>query len=85
MPSINKTEKVYSAAEAGEYLGLSHSRIRALVLQGRIKAHVIGRYYVITETELKRFKKLPRHIGKPRESIGAMKAKRLPKRPTLAS
>lgn len=35
---------LYSAAEAAELLGCSVSRVRAMMRDGRLRRHVIGRY-----------------------------------------
>jgi excisionase family DNA binding protein len=49
--------------EAANRLGVSHSRVGALVRQGRIKATKVGPMWLIAESEVAGF--VPRASGKP--------------------
>jgi len=54
-----------SLTEASTRLGLSTSRLRLLIKQGRIQATMVGKTYAVTEKELERFAALPRSAGRP--------------------
>jgi excisionase family DNA binding protein len=56
---------ILSVSEAARYLGLSRSRVEALLLQGRIPARKISAGWVINRTDLERFKAKPRLNGRP--------------------
>jgi excisionase family DNA binding protein len=57
-----------SARQAAEYLGLSHNRVRALLLQGRIPARKVGQGWIVYKSDLEKFAKVPRINGRPRIS-----------------
>lgn len=52
--------KILTTEQAGERLGLSASRVRHLILDGRIKAQKLGQINVIDEKEINRFKQTDR-------------------------
>ena len=52
---------------AGEFLGVNDSRIRQLILAGRLPARKIGRDWLIKERDLKKVEN--RRVGRPRKSI----------------
>ena len=52
---------------AGELLGVNDSRIRQLILAGRLPARKIGRDWLIKERDLKKVEN--RRVGRPRKSI----------------
>jgi excisionase family DNA binding protein len=54
--------------ESAEALNLSPKRVYKLISDGRIAARERFGLIVISETEIKRFKKLPRSGGRPRLS-----------------
>lgn len=60
--------EMMSRHEAALYLGLSDSRVRALLLQGRIPARKVGREYVIYKSDLEKFAAKPRVNGRPPNS-----------------
>jgi excisionase family DNA binding protein len=55
-----------TTAEAAQRLGLSPSRIRHLVLEGRLKGTRYGRDILFTPADLDRFAALQRPNGRPR-------------------
>jgi excisionase family DNA binding protein len=57
--------EILSAREAAQFLGLSHNRVRALLLQGRIPAQKIGLGWAIYKSDLERFAAKPRPNGRP--------------------
>jgi len=60
------TAEKFSAREAAEFLGLSHNRVRALLLQGRLRGEKVGMAgWIIYRSELERFARLPRRNGRP--------------------
>jgi excisionase family DNA binding protein len=54
-----------SAREAAAFLGISHSRVRALLLEGRIRGEKVGQGWIIYRSELERFAAKPRLNGRP--------------------
>ena len=56
---------VLSVNQAAEFLNLDPSRVRKLAKAGRIKADKVGRDWVIKQSELDRFAKIPRDMGAP--------------------
>lgn len=58
--------ELLSARQAAVYLGLSHNRVRALLLQGRIPARKVGQGWAIYKTDLERFAAKPRINGRPK-------------------
>lgn len=48
-------EKLYSASEAGELLGVSHVRIRQLCQEGRI-GQKAGKYWILTAGDLEKIR-----------------------------
>jgi excisionase family DNA binding protein len=58
--------EILSARQAAEYLGLSHVRVRVLLLQGRIPARKIGQDWVIYKSDLEKFARKPRPAGRPK-------------------
>ena len=64
-----KTQPVFSAREAAEYLGISGRWVRTLCLQGRLGWKYGNRMYVITRDELEQFAAQPRPVGKPGQGL----------------
>ena len=48
-------EKFYTTEEAANYLGVTPSRIRQLILEERLNSMKMGRDHLILESELKTF------------------------------
>jgi excisionase family DNA binding protein len=57
--------EILSRHEAALALGLSDSRVRALILDGRLKATKVGQSWVIYRSDLDRFAAKPRVNGRP--------------------
>lgn len=52
--------------QAAEYLGVTPSRIRQLILEERLPATKIGRDQLIKNSDLRKFANVPRHrTGRP--------------------
>lgn len=67
-------EAMFSIKQAADLLGLSDRTVRWHCLEGRIGTQVGGgkhRRYVITASQIKRFKKMPRQVGNPNFRKGA--------------
>jgi excisionase family DNA binding protein len=56
--------KLLNTAEAAEALGVSVRRVRALISEGKLEAHRVGRDYAIEEHALKSVK-VYRKAGRP--------------------
>jgi hypothetical protein len=56
-------------------LGIAPGRLRAMVAEGRIAAQLIGGARVFYRSDVEEFARRPRHIGRPRKTIAALKAK----------
>lgn len=54
-----------TTAEAAKLLGVNQSRIRQLIMEGRLAATKAGRDNFILKTELEAFAKLDRRPGNP--------------------
>ena len=50
-------------AEAGTRLGVSASTLRHQIANGRLRARLVGKTYVVTPGELERYRR--EHLGKP--------------------
>jgi excisionase family DNA binding protein len=61
--------RLLTTTEAAELLGVNASRIRQLVLQGRLPAQKMGRDLFIDEKDLKLVE--DRKIGRPRKTEAA--------------
>lgn len=61
-----KTMPLLSVEQAAKKLDLSVTRVQQLCKGGRLGQRV-GRTYVILEDDLKRFAKLPREAGRPKQ------------------
>ena len=48
-------EKIYTTEEAANYLGVSASRVRQLILEDRLKSTKMGRDHIILESALVSF------------------------------
>jgi excisionase family DNA binding protein len=57
--------KLLTLTEASDRLGLSTSRLRQFIGEGRLKATLMGKTYVVTEREVARFMALERKQGRP--------------------
>lgn len=58
--------------EAAEKLGVSERRVRALIVEGKLPAHQLGRAYAIEDTVLKKVKT----YGKPGRPLVKKKSER---------
>lgn len=56
--------RLYSAADAATYLGITTRRVTALCETGRL-GQKVGRQWIITHDELERFAQLERPAGVP--------------------
>lgn len=65
--------KLLSASEAAERLGVSASRVRALIAAGRLPAQKVSRDYVIQEKDLALVAKRP--PGRPAAKKSAKRRK----------
>jgi len=59
--------KIINTKVAGEFLGVNDSRIRQLILAGRLPARKIGRDWLIKERDLKKVEN--RRVGRPRKFV----------------
>ena len=57
--------KLINTKKAGEILGVNDSRIRQLILAGRLPARKIGRDWLIKKRDLKKVEN--RKVGRPRK------------------
>lgn len=57
--------KLLSTKEAAERLNISPIRVRQFIQEGRLKAQLVGRDYIIQESEIKRLEKSDRKPGRP--------------------
>jgi len=57
--------KLYSTTETAELLGISDSLVRRYLREGRLKGLEVGKFWVISETEISRFEKIKRVRGNP--------------------
>lgn len=55
----NSAQEFVSTTQAAELLGVSHSRIRALIKYGRLEAQKIGRNYIVAKESVISFKRKP--------------------------
>jgi site-specific DNA-methyltransferase (adenine-specific) len=59
-----------TTAEAAEILGVSPSRVRQLILEGRLKSQKIGRDQILTRKDVDIFAAEPRNrTGRPTKNI----------------
>lgn len=58
----------YTTKEAGLLLGLSPRSITKYAELGQIKAEKMGRDWIITADDLKRFQQIKRKVGRPRSN-----------------
>lgn len=56
---------VFNATEAAEYLGIEPSAVRRYCIDGRLKGDKLGSNWILRQTELDRFKSIPRLVGNP--------------------
>jgi len=61
---MNDPKDLLTPKQSAEILGLSLSRVHKLAAAGRLGFKVGGRY-IITRSELAKFKELPRPVGNP--------------------
>jgi excisionase family DNA binding protein len=52
--SIRVGMKLLNTSQAAEVLGVSERRVRALIAEGKIEAHKVGRDYAIEEGKLRK-------------------------------
>jgi excisionase family DNA binding protein len=57
--------KIINTKQAAKLLGVNYSRVRQLILAGRLPALKIGRDWIIKERDLK--KVADRKVGRPRK------------------
>lgn len=55
--------RLLTLRECAERLGIGAARVRVFVAEGRLSAHRAGPIWLVTESELERFAKLPRRPG----------------------
>ena len=56
----------YTTAQAAEYLGVTPSRVRQLILENRLPAIKVGRDQLIKRNDLEKFATIPRpRTGRP--------------------
>ncbi len=66
-------DKLMSATQAAEYLGITRVRINQLAGEGRLKREEVGGYFVYRRSELDRWKALPKNKGgRPKEEAGTL-------------
>ena len=64
----NPAARLISLSEAAELFGLSHSHLRKLAREGKLRAQQVGRYWVTTEEAVKEYLAQDRRPGpKPTE------------------
>ena len=66
--------KLISSAEAAKTLGVHITRVQVLIREGRLPAKLVGRTYVIDESDLRLV--ADRKPGRPRHDRGTPKAAR---------
>jgi len=59
-------ERYYSVREAAQALGVSRGRVHQFVCEGRLRGERIGNVLVFRESEIKRFRRIPRTPGRPK-------------------
>lgn len=64
---VDADDEILTLPEAARELNRSHVTLWRLVKMGRIHSVQIGRVRGITRSELERFRKLNRPIGRPRK------------------
>jgi excisionase family DNA binding protein len=67
-------DDLMNSVEAAEALGITRLRVWQLVKLGRIKAETIGRTMLFERTEIARFKKIPRKVGRPSSKVVAKRS-----------
>ena len=50
--------KIFTTETAADYLGISSSRIRQLIMEGKLQSEKYGRDHIIRESALKEYLKL---------------------------
>jgi excisionase family DNA binding protein len=71
---INPHMKLLNTTQAAERLGVSVRRVRALIAEGSLRAHQLGREYAIEEGALAHVT-VYRKPGRPSAKKGTKKAK----------
>ncbi len=66
--------KLISSAEAAKKLGVHITRVQVLIREGRLPARLVGRTYVIEESDLRLV--AGRKPGRPRRESGTSKIAR---------
>jgi len=61
--------KLLTTKDAAEKLGVSVRRVRALITEGKLKAHQLGREYAIEESALNSVQTYGKSGRPPREKI----------------
>ncbi len=56
---------ILSVEEAAAQLSLNPSRVRALIVEGRIPAKRISHGYALLRSDVERFAARPRSVGRP--------------------
>jgi excisionase family DNA binding protein len=60
----NKTT-LLTTQQAAESLGVSQRRVRALIASGRLRAHQVGRTWVIRPSSVAALRRMGRRPGRP--------------------
>ncbi len=66
MLKAERDERYYSVREAARALGVSRGRIHQFVCEGRLRGERIGNVVVFRESEIERFRRIPRNPGRPK-------------------
>lgn len=75
-PSTRRDRCALTTTEAGRLLGVTATRVRQFIAAGRIRADRIGRDYVLTKGDVRRFAKTPRLRRGPPVSLRSRKETR---------
>jgi excisionase family DNA binding protein len=62
--------KHHTTQEAARLLGLTRKGVLAAIERGKLHAEKHGRDWMISDDEIKRYRKEPRQRGRPRRTLG---------------
>lgn len=64
------TDKLITTAEAAEILGVSASRVRQFILEGRLESTKVGRDQLLKQSDVEDFASKPRErTGRPKTDM----------------